>query len=91
MTTKYGIVHNENGIHCRPASLIAKRAREYPGVISIVNGSGLEANPRSVLSILKLGLIEGDEFSVSVNGPDEEKMCDEMLGLLEQPYSISLD
>ena len=91
MTTKYGIVHNENGIHCRPASLIAKKAREYSGAISIVNGSGLEANPRSVLSILKLGLIEGDEFSVSVNGPDEEKMCDEMLELLEQPFSISMD
>ena len=45
----------------------------------------------SVLSILRLGLIEGDAFTVSVDGPDEEKVCNEMLALLEKPFDCVFD
>ncbi|MBR6372414.1 MAG: HPr family phosphocarrier protein [Victivallales bacterium] len=91
MVTKTGIVHNKNGIHCRPAEMIAKKTKGYAGTVSIVNGNGLEANTHSVLSILRLGLIEGDSFTVSVDGPDEEKVCNEMLALLEKPFDCVFD
>ena len=91
MITKSGTVQNKNGIHCRPAQVIAKRAKEYSGVIRIANEGGVEANTRSVLSILGLGLIAGDVFAVSVDGPDEEKVCNEMLELLEQPSDCVFD
>ena len=91
MITKSGTVHNKNGIHCRPAEMIVNKAKGYSGTISIVNGNGLEANTHSVLSILRLGLIEGDIFVISVDGPDEERVCNEMLELLEKPFDCVFD
>ena len=83
MIRKTGVVRNENGIHCRPATMISKIARDYSGSIAIVNGNGVEANPSSVLSILRLGLIVGDEFTVCVSGPDEERICGDVMYILE--------
>lgn len=89
MITKTGTVRNENGIHCRPATQITKKVKGYGGVVRITNSTGMEASANSILAILRLGLIVGDSVTVSVEGPDEEKMCDEIMEMLENPFEYA--
>lgn len=91
MVTKTGKINNSYGIHCRPSGVIAKALKGYDGVAEIISPDGASANPRSVISILSLALTCGDSFTVKVEGTDEEKVCQQLVDLLEAHYDFQKD
>lgn len=49
---------------------------------------GAVANPHSVLSLLALALTNGDVVTVTVDGPDEESVCNRLIELFESTYEF---
>lgn len=63
---------SENGLHARPAALVAKCAKEYESKIYIVNEeNGKRADARSVTSIMTLGAKKGTPLRIESSGSDE--------------------
>ncbi len=41
---------------------------------------------KSVVGLIALGLLQGDEVEVKVSGPDEGSVCSRLIELLEMQY-----
>lgn len=60
-----------NGLHARPAAVVAARARGYGAEVRLVK-NGREANARSVVSIMALEVDGGDTVTVIARGEDAQ-------------------
>lgn len=64
-------VNNKTGLHARPAASLIKKAKEYKSEIWIIKNNA-KINAKSMLSLLSLGVSQGDEIVVGAEGEDEE-------------------
>ena len=75
MTTKPVVQHfaltHEQGLHLRPAALLARSAARFRAEVVIECHRGA-ANAKSVLNLLSLGLAQGDDFRIVAAGEDAE-------------------
>lgn len=76
------ILKSKIGLHARPAALFVKKARNYDSEIIIKKGFQ-EANGKSIISIMALGAMKGDELIILTKGSDEDKAITELSALLE--------
>src|SRR5258707_64536 len=63
------IVTLRQGLHARPAALLAQRAKSF-GAQASLSAHGRTANARSVVAIMALGVRQGDELSIQASGAD---------------------
>jgi phosphocarrier protein len=70
-------VADETGLHARHAALIAKAAAAFQSDIKI-NYQDNQANLKSIMGVMSLGLPNGAEFIISVSGTDEQEAMQEM-------------
>ena len=63
------IVSLRQGLHARPAALLAQRAKSFAAQITLA-AHGRTANARSVVAIMALGVRQGDEISIRASGTD---------------------
>jgi phosphotransferase system HPr (HPr) family protein len=80
-------VTNAMGIHCRPAAEIVKAATGYSGRITVRASTG-EADCRSIMGLLSLGLEQGADLTVTATGPEEEAMCTQLVKLFERHFDF---
>lgn len=76
-------IQDEIGIHARPAGLLTKKAQEFDSKITVeCNGKSVEAT--RLMSIMSLGVKNGMEVTVKVEGSDEETAVKEIQSFFEQ-------
>lgn len=63
-------VNDENGIHARPAGLMVKEAQKFTSEI-IMEARGKTASVKKLFALMGLGVKQGDEITVTVEGADE--------------------
>lgn len=64
-------IKDELGIHARPAGLLVKEATRFASTITIDNGSK-KADVKKLMALMMLGVKQGHEVTVTVEGEDEE-------------------
>ena len=64
-------VKDPNGIHARPAGLLAKEALQYQSEITVKVGERY-ANMKGLFSMMSLAVKAGDSITISISGKDEE-------------------
>ncbi|MEI6563258.1 MAG: HPr family phosphocarrier protein [bacterium] len=87
MIERLATIRNEQGIHCRPSAKIVTEASKCPSQIRVFAEAG-EADLRSLLSLVSLGLQEGTTIRVQVSGGDEATVCDRIVELFETKYDF---
>ena len=87
MIERTAIIRNGQGIHCRPSAKIVTEACRYSGAIRVVCEAG-EADLRSLLSLVSLGLQEGATVRIQVSGIDEEEVCNQFVALFETHFDF---
>ena len=65
------IITDKEGIHARPAGELVKMAKEYVSTISILK-DGKKADAKKVFGLMGLGVKQGMEITVQVEGDDED-------------------
>lgn len=76
------MIKNPTGLHARPASLLVKEANKFKSEI-MLNKNGKDVNAKSILSVLSLGVTNGDEIIIKTNGEDENEAMDAIINLIE--------
>ena len=75
------VIKDEAGIHARPAECWQRRPRtqieDYPC------GNGREADALRLMAVMSLGLKQGAEMTVRVEGEDEDQAAEAMKAFLE--------
>ncbi|OQX29426.1 MAG: hypothetical protein B0D92_03830 [Spirochaeta sp. LUC14_002_19_P3] len=90
MTIHRAVVYNKDGLHLRPASIIAQAAQQYSCSIWLEKNT-FKVDAKSVISILTLDASFQSELQVSAEGKDEKKAAAEITALCEQNFSEMLD
>ncbi|MGB8456020.1 MAG: HPr family phosphocarrier protein [Anaerocolumna sp.] len=68
-------VTNPVGLHARPASLLTKLVKGFECDIEFYkNGDDNKKHqPKSILSVMALGAVKGDQLTFAANGKDEKE------------------
>ena len=61
------------GIHARPASLIAKLAKEYADTSIVFSYNDKETKATSLMKLMSLGVKQGAEITITAQGEQEIK------------------
>lgn len=73
----------EHGLHARPASVLRDAADQHAASVRLVNHrNGIEANAKSVLSLVSADIRIGDSCSLLVDGESERESCDALTAFL---------
>lgn len=81
-------IKNSAGIHCRPSALIIKAAAGYPGTIHVESPAHGSCTLRSVLDLISMGLEQGAQVTLRVEGPDEEAFGRQLADLFETEFDF---
>lgn len=68
-------IQDKNGLHARPAGLLAASAKSFSSQI-LVECAGKEADAKRLLSLMALGATTGKELRFKITGDDEERAYD---------------
>ncbi len=77
------IVPNSSGLHARPAATLARLARGYRCDLRLRKGD-VQANMRSVSSVMGLDIRKGDRVYVVASGPDAKEAADAIVPAIEK-------
>jgi phosphocarrier protein len=79
------IVPNTLGIHARPATQFVKIASKYNCKVTVIK-DGIEADGKSIMSLLILTATKGSKLIIRCEGPDEKKAIQELAKLVEDGF-----
>jgi multiphosphoryl transfer protein len=75
------------GLHARPAALLAQRAKAFRAQASL-GAHGRSANARSVVAIMALGVRQGDELSIRASGADAAQCVASLLAGIQEALRL---
>lgn len=78
-------VSNPQGIHLRPAYLIAELAGKYESDVNL-ESAGTKVDGKSVLEIIGLAAANGTELNIYADGPDADEAADAIVQLFHQGF-----
>lgn len=64
------VVKDELGIHARPAGLLVKEAKNFTSTITLECGEK-KAQAKGLMGVMGMGVKQGNEVTVTVEGDDE--------------------
>ena len=71
MITFSHVIADIEGLHARPVALIASEARKWSSRITVTSGMA-RADATDLMGLMGMDARQGDELTVTVDGPDEE-------------------
>ena len=86
MVSKNVTIVNAEGMHMRPAGLIAKAVKAHPDSEVILKANGKDIKAKAVMQIMAAGLKKGTEVEITVNGGDEQAVLDELVKMFEDGF-----
>ena len=89
MIEKRATIRNGQGIHCRPSAKIVTEASRWGCDIRVISDGG-EADLRSLLALVSLGLQAGSVITIRVVGEDEAVVCDKFVELFETEFDFPI-
>ena len=87
MVTKRLTVANPQGLHLRPAGVLAKEAAAYQCEIYI-RSKGCTVTAKSVLKLMAAGIKCGDQIELCCDGAEEENAAETIARLIESKLDI---
>jgi phosphocarrier protein NPr len=87
----------DRGLHARPASVVAERARQYACDIEVVmleapegtsTPPGTRADAKNILDLMFLGAPCGTELAIEARGPDAHPAVEALRRLFEAGFGI---
>jgi phosphotransferase system HPr (HPr) family protein len=90
MIKKTLVITAEEGLHARPASLLAKVTKTYKSDINMYRegDTGEKYQPKSILSIMSLGAGHGDSIVFTAEGEDEKAAIDAIESLIVSNFEM---
>ncbi len=69
------VVRNEHGLHARPGTMLVNNIKQFNSDITVTNldGTGKQANGRSLMKVVALGVKKGHRLRFTAQGADDEQ------------------
>lgn len=86
MVTKTVTVVNAQGMHMRPAGLLAKAAAAHKECKITLNVNDKNVNAKAVMQIMSACIKCGNTVEIVCDGADEQAALDEIAGMFESGF-----
>lgn len=89
MPEKRLTITHSAGLHARPASLFVRTAASFQSTLRVRNLSRdaeRDADPKSILSLMTLGIEHGHEILIQAEGPDADEALTELEELVQSDF-----
>lgn len=83
MPQRRAIVRSANGLHARPATLVTQAVAESGHAVTIARVGQAPVDADSILSMMSLGLVSGDEVILESEHPDAQDTLDRVAEIIE--------
>jgi phosphocarrier protein HPr len=77
---------NRLGMHARPAAMFVRIASRYRSEVW-VEKEGEKINGKSIMGLMMLAAGQGSKLSISCEGPDADKVMEELEALIQQKFN----
>jgi phosphocarrier protein HPr len=84
--TRTAVVASRVGLHARPAALFARAAGATGLAVTVATQGKDPVDARSVLGLMTLGVVFGDEVVLRATGDDAPAALDGLVALLETDH-----
>lgn len=79
------VITDPIGLHARPAGLFVKKAAAYESKISVKNTeNGKSADAKRIMAVMALGVKQGNQIELCIEGSDEELAAAELEAFLKE-------
>jgi phosphocarrier protein HPr len=78
-------VINKLGLHARPAAMLVQKASKFKSEIRLKKDD-IEANAKSILSVMMLAAEVGSLVTIKAEGEDEQEAVDALTQLFEEKF-----
>ena len=85
MCVKDVVIHNQVGLHARPATFFIQKANEFKSAIW-VEKDDRKVNAKSLLGVLSLGIVGGTSIKIIVDGSDEKEALNSLVELVKSGF-----
>jgi len=85
MTEKTVVIKSNAGIHARPAMMLVKEAIKFSSEIYLIKDS-IEANGKSIMSVLSLAITKGSKLIIRAVGEDEADAVESIVKLIQNEF-----
>ena len=88
MFEKEVVVKSDAGVHARPAMMLVREAMKYPCTVTLQKDD-IEADCKSIMSVLGLAIIPGSKLTVRADGDGEEEIVEILVDLIKKDFNNS--
>lgn len=85
MVSKTITIENSEGLHMRPAGVVAKEMGKFSCDVTIISGDK-RINAKSLINIISACIKCGSEVTFECNGEDEEAAMEKIMELQAQNF-----
>ena len=85
LATRRVVVREPNGLHMRPAEVVARTAMRFQATIWLTQGDH-RVDAKSIFDLITLAADEGTELDLRAEGPDAEAAAAELARLFENRF-----
>ena len=85
MVVKTVKLENQVGLHARPATFFIQKANEFKSSVWIEKEER-KVNAKSLLGVLSMGIAQGEEVEIIVDGEDEQEAMEALVALVETNF-----
>ncbi|MBS1960041.1 MAG: HPr family phosphocarrier protein [Bdellovibrionales bacterium] len=80
-------IKNKEGLHARPAGVLAKKAAEFQSNIQIVVNGQIKS-AKSIMALMSLSLKHDQPFTLIIDGPDAQVAGDTLSELVNNEFKV---
>lgn len=78
-------ITNPTGLHARPAASFVQKVASFKSKVRIA-GNNKEADAKSIIGVMSLGLNKGVKVTITADGPDEVECLASLKTLIESNF-----
>ncbi|MCL1910912.1 MAG: HPr family phosphocarrier protein [Leptospirales bacterium] len=82
------VVTGDAGIHARPAMMLVREAMKYECSVKLIKDD-IEADCKSIMSVLGLAIIPGSLLKIVTDGVDEDKVINSIVSMIESNFDFN--
>lgn len=85
MVSRDFVITTEEGLHMRPAGIVAKEMGKFECEVNIIF-DGKKINAKSLINIISACIKKGAELTFECDGPDEESALEKVQELYDDNF-----
>lgn len=88
MTERVVFVKGDAGVHARPAMMMVKEAMKYTSCAVTLLKDDIEADCKSIMSVLGLAIISGTRLIIRAHGENEADAVRNIAEMIENDFNM---